>query len=685
MDHPVIALKNLPADYASTSTYIVAIQDNTRTVRISWSDATSGFVRLAQAAPASSASGSENGGVFYTNDSGVFSYNATARHAWGKSPRYTTNWDDLDGSVRFLLVNKVMQLSQRELQNARETLDIAEARSGHLGLVMPGNPVGPSDTEPEKYDEWVAGVNVTDDGAMIVPYATPTTPGAVLLGNDANSPAHAAVTRAYLDGVVAGIKPVGVQVPVATTNTLGGILVNPRQFSVDATGYMHIYEAKYPTDQWDAEDFADDAGGTVKLGYSTVQTAEFWQYAIPTWDEDTQTYEYQDVYAQIDVMVDPHRVPTVMRVRDEIVKASKNYYNYVATYTYPGLVAPKTDGAIILEGGPGRINVRPASGNQYGAVYIADTVEETDRIIDAVYEGYSSVYRAVPTLTAIREYTDKITTDRIQEAVDEGLFVNKVPIAGNANDLPGLVRAGTNDVIGVRMEESYQSQTPSQHIERRGTLYCRSATSRQRGVVYVQTNYKDNSYSAGTGTEFTYVVPNVQTMQQYVEERVTRGINVDDLDITSLKAQTIEATYAMHAPRKPIYAPEDVVPYRDIQAMITGEREAETYIMTVEDEEYRAIPSIGFSYGEIEVRWGLIEPIDFKVLLANCFETPRSTGMNIIIENRTPANLEIKNAPSLFPAVLRPGAVVGLHACVTNVAPYKLMLGPVMLPMNFDE
>ena len=66
------------------------------------------------------------------DDDGVYTYKDGV---WGKSPRVTSHWSELDQHSRFLLVNKHVKLSTEELAIARETLDLAPATAEKPGLV----------------------------------------------------------------------------------------------------------------------------------------------------------------------------------------------------------------------------------------------------------------------------------------------------------------------------------------------------------------------------------------------------------------------------------------------------------------------------------------------------------------------------------------------------------------------
>lgn len=130
---PLVLMRNLPVSTATvTADYtFVAVAGNRNTVRVPWSTLSAGFITVSPAIPTGpTVTGTE--GQIAWDGSGVYTY---TNGAWGKSPRLGTNWDDLTNDARFLLVNKIMELSDTELANVLKTLGIGSATQEKAGLV----------------------------------------------------------------------------------------------------------------------------------------------------------------------------------------------------------------------------------------------------------------------------------------------------------------------------------------------------------------------------------------------------------------------------------------------------------------------------------------------------------------------------------------------------------------------
>ena len=96
----LIQFKDLPTftGTLSENATLVAVLDNARTVRIDWDILNSGLIRGSADQPSSPSDLGRAKETYTSDPQGLYSY---ADGSWGKSPRYTENWDDLVPGVRF--------------------------------------------------------------------------------------------------------------------------------------------------------------------------------------------------------------------------------------------------------------------------------------------------------------------------------------------------------------------------------------------------------------------------------------------------------------------------------------------------------------------------------------------------------------------------------------------------------
>lgn len=133
MQFPLILARDLPlgSPTIGAGDTIPIIRGTGVTERISADAFTASYINYIDAAPTSpNIPGEENAIAF--NKDGVYSYK---EGTWGKSPRVTSYWDDLDENSRFLLTNKVLSLTEQEINNVRESININPATTDNLGLV----------------------------------------------------------------------------------------------------------------------------------------------------------------------------------------------------------------------------------------------------------------------------------------------------------------------------------------------------------------------------------------------------------------------------------------------------------------------------------------------------------------------------------------------------------------------
>lgn len=136
----LVLMRNLPVSTATvTADYtFVAVAGNKNTVRVPWSTLAAGFITVSPAIPTGPTAPGTEGQITW-DSTGVYTY---TNGAWGKSPRLGTNWDDLTYDARFLLVNKIMSLSETEVANVLKTLGIGSATQEKAGLVTLATTMG---------------------------------------------------------------------------------------------------------------------------------------------------------------------------------------------------------------------------------------------------------------------------------------------------------------------------------------------------------------------------------------------------------------------------------------------------------------------------------------------------------------------------------------------------------------
>ena len=226
----LIQFNDLPISTGTLSenATLVAVLDNTRTVRIDWDILTSGLVRGSAAEPSYTDAPGEQGNL-YVGSEGLYSY---ADGAWGKSPRYTENWDDLGPDVRFLRVDGSQSLSPEEKDNVLANIEIPIASADRAGLVKAWDDTsGLTDGAP---------VLINSDGTQYISAATEGSLGVVDLTEVA--------TREYVNEKIAESIVAG-ELPTATAEVAGVVLSDdPLEdgdgvFTVGANGKVTIRPA----------------------------------------------------------------------------------------------------------------------------------------------------------------------------------------------------------------------------------------------------------------------------------------------------------------------------------------------------------------------------------------------------------------------------------------------------------
>lgn len=461
---PLVLLRNLPvfSGAPDEDMTLVAVMNNKESVRVSWDSLTAQFAVFSSLPTSTIAAGPDNGMAigdsFYTYYNGM----------WGKTTRYTKNWEDLDGDTRFLLVNKQMDLSDEERANVQAVVGLKLASQSDVGLVKGSD-----------------SVVVDVDGTMEVPEASLTTAG--ITTKQGQGPA---ATVDYVDAkfnniVVPSLVP-------ATETELGCILASDTikvgetgQASVpiavpgeDQVGLVRLAAMDTYTDmqaQWAApvalvEKIAEakasevsvpatttKAGVVLPTGSIYLKDAEVG--AIDTYISNTTRY---GVVKQVD------EIPDVLPIGEGLVPSLKAVKDYIDT-GYTGLIEPS--------------NLPYATATTRGAIISSATVR--------VSELGSNVGQAyVPTATA-----SSLGVVRVQSTATES---EKVPIVPSVNHTQALISSATKNIKSDAVKEAAAMRP----------------TTTSYGMVRVVTDVADTLESSAD-------VPTEKHMQAYVQQAIT--------------------------------------------------------------------------------------------------------------------------------------------------------------------
>lgn len=449
-----IAAQKLPVSYTlSGNVTVVSVIGNTVTARIPMDTITAGFVKFQPTAPASSSADSPGyDNVLAVDATGVYTFYGSG--GWGKSPRYSTHWDDLTENVRFLKVDAPMSLTSAELANAYDSLELRIATRDTIGLVKGAvsrtdsisitDAFGVTVERLMKYSDilelvnylpqtegstasWQAGVRIAEDGSMSLPYADPGTPGAVLLGG--NNPFAAATVGsvyAVAKWVIDYVTGLGSNLAESYVGTGGDSVTAAGAVAADWQGGTLLVD---PTGRAYVPDATDERKGIVLLAFAEAASQDL--------GESTQEVPL---------------VPTVAKameldaaMKEDILRTYPN-----ANGNPAGVVNPQ--GAILLQDASttddysGAIDIRAAGTGMYGGVYVSDDLSAQDEaaVVGPLVDFNNEEYPVVPTTTAVTSYVDSKIEDTL-EAYSFGSTVGSViqqPNSYASTTAQGVIRLG---------------------------------------------------------------------------------------------------------------------------------------------------------------------------------------------------------------------------------------------------
>lgn len=369
----LIQFKDLPTftGTLSENATLVAVLDNTRTVRIDWDILNSGLIRGSADQPSSPSDLGEQGNL-YVGSTGLYSY---SDGSWGKSPRYTENWDDLVPGVRFLRVDGSQSLSSTEKSRAIDNIGLTIASAGSAGLVKAwGSTAALTGGAP---------VIINQDGTQYVPKATATSLGVVDLDEVAT---RTYVTEAIAESIVApeelpiaSVTVPGVVLSDAPLTNEDGVFTGDGVFSVGENGKVTIRPASLYIHEEDEDGNTVGKGGLPGI-YSVTDA----------YDDDEQALLY---------------APTLRLVTELIDEAGELNDVPVATSAYVGGVkawsddsSPADGTAKVIINASGLQSVPKAEPNVTGTVRVVTTGDAVTGTVNAA----SSF--TVPTVGAVYSF-----------------------------------------------------------------------------------------------------------------------------------------------------------------------------------------------------------------------------------------------------------------------------------------
>lgn len=497
----LIQFKDLPTftGTLSENATLVAVLDNTRTVRIDWDILNSGLIRGSADQPSSPSDLGEQGNL-YVGSTGLYSY---ADGSWGKSPRYTENWDDLVPGVRFLRVDGLQSLSSTEKSNLLANVGIPIASDESAGLVKAwGDTPGVTGGAP---------VIINPDGTQYVAEATATSLGVVDLTEVA--------TRAYVDDKIAEFSVDPEDLPIASAEVAGVVLSDAPLadgdgvFSVGENGKVTIRPASLYS--------YDETDGVNKGGLPGI-------YSVTAID-DVQALSYAPTLGLVKTLVESagglNEVPVATTASVGGVKA------------WPDNSSPAEAAKVIINTSGLQV-VPTAESNVTGAVRVVTTGDAVTDVVDA-----ASSY-TVPTVGAVYSF---VSTNFLKLSdTDPGkVSVSALPLATGST--VGVIKGSST----VNIDNNGTASVPDAAVNSKGVVALATMTSGEfvenSGVTtaYQVKSYVDSKLTASAlsglyvpKADYTEYVANTnESIVQLSEEQGELSAKVEELtnDVSALQ------------------------------------------------------------------------------------------------------------------------------------------------------
>lgn len=364
----------------SSSFDIVSVIDNKDTVRISWETLTANHITQTASIPQEPGLADDPYLTFAADDKGLYSSDGVQ---WRKTPVYNANWDDLTDDTRFLLVNAPMSLTDTEVSNIWQSINLEEATTESLGVVKGSETVG-----------------VEADGTLYVNRAIPATtalpdsvPGIVKVkdyydASDIDLIDTHVVTENYVREALDTYSETN-PLPIATYQSLGIVqLTSGSPLKVDEAGLLTISSANYNTE------------GVVRLALKT------------------DTERLTDTQAA-----------SVGLVKDLIYNETVSFSSRIAG-TDLGMVRVPGDTAVTI-GGTGVIDVKTANASTSGIVRMQQVLDPTVEYSNATTGSHAVTPEAVTKYVTnrienIAENLSPATADKLGAVmIGDGIHVDE--------------------------------------------------------------------------------------------------------------------------------------------------------------------------------------------------------------------------------------------------------------------
>lgn len=466
----LIQFKDLPTftGTLSENATLVAVLDNTRTVRIDWDILNSGLIRGSADQPSSPSDLGEQGNL-YVGSTGLYSY---ADGSWGKSPRYTENWDDLVPGVRFLRVDGSQSLSFEEKSQALENVGLTIASAGSAGLVKAwGSPAELTDGAP---------VIINPDGTQYVAEATEGSLGVVDLATVA--------TRDYVRAEIAE-SIVAEDLPIATAEVAGVVLSDAPLadgdgvFSVGANGKVTIR----PASLYSYDEIEEINKGGLPGIYSVTAV------------DDTQALDYAPTLGLVKALIESagelNDVPVATTASVGGVKAWSDNSSYSST-----------DAAKVIINASGLQFVPKAASNVTGTVRVVTTGDAVTDVVDA-----ASAF-TVPTVGAVYSFV----SNNFLKLIGGKVSVSALPVATNST--VGVIKGSST----VNIDNNGAASVPDAAVDSKGVVALASVDISGEFVansgVTTATQVKNYVTSKLTASALSGLYVSKETYNSYVAD-----------------------------------------------------------------------------------------------------------------------------------------------------------------------
>lgn len=424
-------------------------------------------------------------GLLKTAPDGLYYF---ANGLWRKTPAYSTNWDDLDETVRFLPINKNITLTKQEQQRLKKALSLTAATQTQLGLVKGGTR---SDTQGSVY------INI--DGSMNVYQATDTYAGAVrVTENSSDDFAPIVATKAYVDAIISGTGNVMPDPP--TFSSRGGLMLGNDIDGCDSLGRLSVKKATHSTGQVQA------------YGLTHIAPPEFTlNPSSDAYDDADQTLPYVVTVSQAKGIA-----------QDIVDKTPLVKTDYIASTSELGFVKISSGLSITSTGS---LSVNQASTTQNGIVQL--------------YDPTTDLPNTVPYMSQVKTYIQGagyITSSTIPVATNS-------QIGGVKTTASGAIQVSNTGAISVRAAQPGQGSgivtlvntAPTTENNTVLTAYktkelidnkivtIPDASATTAGKVYVALGQQDTVAATQTVPTVNYVTENIG--QILISSDFTQAVN----------------------------------------------------------------------------------------------------------------------------------------------------------------